>query len=185
MWPIVQADEPLQCSWRINAAQRCHGGLRRCHDDATHVEHMHHWTTLSIIGFKLFTVYCKYCETQSQRTGVLLTKTASDNIPTSMSTPPPSDQMRASGSGRRKVALPPGRSQLDWMRNSRAIQRKRARPITIEEVAAHKSRSDAWMVVDNTVYDVTPYIEYHPGGIPMLMSGAGKVLSTDSSYQLH
>eukprot|EP00171_Calliarthron_tuberculosum_P015063 IDg15063t1 len=91
-----------------------------------------------------------------------------------MATPPPSDQMRASGSGRRKVALPPGRSQLDWMRNSRNIQRQRAQPITIEEVASHKSRTDAWMIIDGTVYDVTPYLEYHPGGIPIMMSGAGK-----------
>lgn len=92
-----------------------------------------------------------------------------------MDAPTPSDQMRASGSGRRKVALPPGRSQLDWMRNSRAIQRKRVVPLTADEVASHKSRSDAWMVINGTVYDVTPYLEYHPGGIPMIISGAGKV----------
>ncbi len=88
--------------------------------------------------------------------------------------PPPSDQMKASGSGRRKVALPPGRSQLDWMRNSRLFERRRPRPITLEEVAKHNSREDAWVVVEDVVYNVTPYLEYHPGGIPILASAAGK-----------
>ena len=88
--------------------------------------------------------------------------------------PPPSDQMKASGSGRRKVALPPGRSQLDWMRNSRRMQRRRARPVTIDEVAKHNTETDAWVVVEDVVYDVTPYLEYHPGGVRILANAAGK-----------
>lgn len=88
---------------------------------------------------------------------------------------PPSDQMRVSGSGRRKVALPPGRSLLDWMRNSANIAMRRRRSVTMEEVATHKARGDAWLVVRGIVYDVSPYVEYHPGGIPMILSRAGKV----------
>lgn len=87
---------------------------------------------------------------------------------------PPSDQMRASGSGRRKVALPPGRSQLDWMKNSRRVERRRPRAVTLEEVAKHNSRTDAWLVIEDVVYNVTPYLEYHPGGVTILATAAGK-----------
>jgi hypothetical protein len=30
------------------------------------------------------------------------------------------------------------------------------------------------MVIDGKVYDITPYAEYHPGGLPQLMRGAGQ-----------
>lgn len=89
--------------------------------------------------------------------------------------PSPADQMRATGSGRRKVALPPGRSQLDWIRNSRQIQTPYPRRLTMKEVKSHRSRESAWMVVRDQVFDVTPYVEYHPGGVDMIMLGAGRV----------
>lgn len=88
--------------------------------------------------------------------------------------PPPSDQMRVAGSGRRKVALPPGRSQLDWIRNSKALPKRHLALYTLKEVRQHRTRADAWMAINGIVYDVTPYIEYHPGGIDMMMAGAGK-----------
>lgn len=87
----------------------------------------------------------------------------------------PSDQMRAAGSGRRKVALPPGRSQLDWVRKQLKISPSRPRTISIAELRRHSSRHDAWLAVDSHVYDVTSYVEYHPGGIDMLLAGVGKV----------
>lgn len=42
------------------------------------------------------------------------------------------------------------------------------------EVKKHSTRTDAWTALNNTVYDITPYLEYHPGGIPILMSAAGR-----------
>lgn len=91
-----------------------------------------------------------------------------------MSRVPQSDQMRASGTGRRKVALPPGRSQLDWVRNSAKFRRPRPRPIDIRELRRHRTREDAWMAINGKVFDVTAYVEYHPGGIDMILAGAGK-----------
>lgn len=86
--------------------------------------------------------------------------------------------MRAAGSGRRKVALPPGRSQLDWIRTAAALpQRGRPRVVPRAELRQHRSRDDAWMAINGQVYDVFPYLEFHPGGIPILLSGAGKVTS--------
>lgn len=82
--------------------------------------------------------------------------------------------MRASGSGRRKVALPPGRSQLDWIRNSKALPRRRPALYTLAEIRKHRTRASVWMAIHGLVYDVTPYLDYHPGGVDMMMAGAGK-----------
>lgn len=86
----------------------------------------------------------------------------------------PSDQMRVASSGRRKVALPPGRSQLDWIRNSRELPRRRHGMYTLAELRQHDTQGDAWMAVRGVVYDVTPYLEYHPGGIKIMMAGVGR-----------
>lgn len=87
---------------------------------------------------------------------------------------PQSDQTRVKGSGRRKVALGPGYSQLDWLRNSRRLSQPLPREISQSELERHATRDSAWVVVRGRVYDVTPYLKYHPGGVEKLMSGAGK-----------
>lgn len=87
----------------------------------------------------------------------------------------PADQMRATGSGRRKVALPPGRSQLDWVRNSARIIPRSPRDVSLPELRRHCNRTDAWVSIDYHVFDVSSYIEYHPGGIDILAAVAGKV----------
>lgn len=47
------------------------------------------------------------------------------------------------------------------------------RKITMEEVQQHASEDDIWMIIRGKVYNVTPYVEYHPGGVRELMRGAG------------
>lgn len=41
------------------------------------------------------------------------------------------------------------------------------------EVARHNRRGDCWMAIQGKVYDVTAYLEFHPGGAEELMRGAG------------
>ncbi len=48
------------------------------------------------------------------------------------------------------------------------------RDITMEEVRLHKSKDDAWMVFNGMVYNITPYLKFHPGGVEMLMKAAGR-----------
>lgn len=42
------------------------------------------------------------------------------------------------------------------------------------EVARHKTRRSAWLVKDGKVYDVTPYLDEHPGGDDILLDSAGR-----------
>ncbi|EXJ68021.1 uncharacterized protein A1O5_08636 [Cladophialophora psammophila CBS 110553] len=42
-----------------------------------------------------------------------------------------------------------------------------------KDVRAHTSDNDLWIVIRNTVYDVTSYLEEHPGGIEILKECAG------------
>ena len=49
----------------------------------------------------------------------------------------------------------------------------KSRPITLDELSRHKSLESAWTSLNGTVYDVTVYINYHPGG-KILLDGCGK-----------
>lgn len=44
---------------------------------------------------------------------------------------------------------------------------------TLEEVKKHNKKSDAWLVINNKVYNVTNWIDKHPGG-KIIMKGVGK-----------
>lgn len=48
------------------------------------------------------------------------------------------------------------------------------RRITPEELAQHKSRASCWSAFNGRVYNMTPYLGYHPGGAAELMRVAGK-----------
>lgn len=39
---------------------------------------------------------------------------------------------------------------------------------TASEVSKHNTAHDCWIVIKNKVYDVTPYVEEHPGGYSIL-----------------
>lgn len=35
--------------------------------------------------------------------------------------------------------------------------------VSVEELAQHRARDDAWIAVDGVVYDITPHVRNHPG----------------------
>ncbi|KAL4948916.1 hypothetical protein BDW69DRAFT_188823 [Aspergillus filifer] len=45
---------------------------------------------------------------------------------------------------------------------------------TTQEVAAHKSHEDLWVIIHGKVYDLTSYLRDHPGGAEVLYDVAGK-----------
>ncbi|XP_039974623.1 cytochrome b5 reductase 4 [Xiphias gladius] len=113
------------------------------------------------------------------------------NIPT-QSFPAPSSQQRVAPSGqsgRSKVALKPGHSLMDWIRFSKSGKdltglRGRLIEVTKEELLKHNTRDDCWTCIRGMVYNVTPYMDYHPGGEEELMKAAG-IDGTDLFDQVH
>ncbi len=45
--------------------------------------------------------------------------------------------------------------------------------ITLAEISKHSTKEDCWTAIDNTVYDLTPYIQKHPGGAGALANLCG------------
>ena len=41
-------------------------------------------------------------------------------------------------------------------------------------LAQHKSREDCWQSYNGKVYNITPFLKYHPGGAGELMRAAGR-----------
>ncbi|KAG7327183.1 hypothetical protein KOW79_008789 [Hemibagrus wyckioides] len=42
-----------------------------------------------------------------------------------------------------------------------------------EEVQAHNTSKDAWLIIHDKVYDITTFLEEHPGGEEVLLEQAG------------
>ncbi|XP_050429995.1 cytochrome b5 reductase 4 [Adelges cooleyi] len=84
----------------------------------------------------------------------------------------------ATGTTRNKVALAPGHSLMDWIRlgNSGSdLTGLGGKLISVSrsELARHNKRSDAWLAIRGTVYNVTRYMDFHPGGVDELVRGIG------------
>lgn len=45
--------------------------------------------------------------------------------------------------------------------------------LSVDEVAKHKSPSDMWTIYRGNVYNIGPFLDYHPGGEEELMKAAG------------
>jgi alkylation response protein AidB-like acyl-CoA dehydrogenase/predicted heme/steroid binding protein len=56
--------------------------------------------------------------------------------------------------------------------------------LTLEEVGKHNSETDCWCIIDNVVYDVTKFLNSHPGGKGVLLAYAGKEV-TSEFYSFH
>ncbi|CDK27221.1 unnamed protein product [Kuraishia capsulata CBS 1993] len=92
-----------------------------------------------------------------------------------------SPQMVSNRGAREKVVLAPGHSAVDWeARKREETKRIRSRlpqfPMRLrkEDVKLHASRDDCWVSLGGKVYDITGYLDYHPGGVDKLLLVAGK-----------
>lgn len=53
----------------------------------------------------------------------------------------------------------------------------KAKKITLEELKKHSKREDLWLAVEGSVYDVTKWVNKHPGGELVLLNLAGQDVS--------
>ncbi|XP_067416841.1 cytochrome b5 reductase 4-like isoform X4 [Emydura macquarii macquarii] len=110
------------------------------------------------------------------------------NVP-AQAFPAPGSQQRAALGGRSKVPLKPGRSLMDWTRLTKSGKdlaglKGQLIKVTEEELAKHSKKDDCWICIRGLVYNITPYMEYHPGGEDELMRAAGRD-GTDLFDQVH
>ncbi|KAL8696140.1 MAG: hypothetical protein Q9224_002949 [Gallowayella concinna] len=106
--------------------------------------------------------------------------------PSSSSLTPTSSTLPSSKRPSKKVLLSPGHSPLDWAHltskpPSPTFLRGSDVPSTLIRVPPsllkyHNGRKgkNAWGVWQGKVYNLTPYMDFHPGGVEQLMKGAGR-----------
>jgi len=49
-----------------------------------------------------------------------------------------------------------------------------SKTITLAEVAKHKDRKSCWVVIHNKVYDITKFLDEHPGGEEVILDVGGR-----------
>ncbi|VEU19732.1 DEKNAAC100777 [Brettanomyces naardenensis] len=80
---------------------------------------------------------------------------------------------------RRKVALAPGHSAVDWEKSKGQEDLRRINPsdfpmrITKAQLKQHHTKNDCWMAFNHKVYNITNYLDYHPGGREILIENSG------------
>ncbi|CAI5460701.1 unnamed protein product [Closterium sp. Yama58-4] len=97
--------------------------------------------------------------------------------PNTSTSPLPSPPMVAVASQHCSLSLPSPRlphAAPGGYTHGRGYRMQHQGAIRMAEVRRHKREDDAWTVVRGRVYNITPYLDFHPGGKEMLMKGAGK-----------
>lgn len=56
---------------------------------------------------------------------------------------------------------------------------------TLEEIKEHKSYSSLWVVIHNKVYDVTKFVDEHPGGEEVLLEQGKYTVNSDYITVFH
>lgn len=86
---------------------------------------------------------------------------------------------------RAKVPFEKGYSQMDWLKLTRTHPdlaglkgQSNKRLISLKEVKLHQTEGSMWTVLKGRVYNIAPYMKFHPGGVDLLMKAVGKDCTT-------
>lgn len=81
---------------------------------------------------------------------------------------------------RRKVALAPGHSAMDWNRIQSEHDLRQIdgadfpMKITRAKLQQHHKKDDCWIALGGKVYNITKYLDFHPGGRKILIANSGR-----------
>ncbi|XWS35537.1 hypothetical protein CRYUN_Cryun20dG0005500 [Craigia yunnanensis] len=82
---------------------------------------------------------------------------------------------------RKKVPFEKGYSQVDWLKLTQTHPdlaglkgQSNRRLISMSEVKQNQTEGSMWTVLKGRVYNISPYMKFHPGGVDMLMKAVGK-----------
>lgn len=79
----------------------------------------------------------------------------------------------------------------DRRRRARAVATPSRAPVdrattySREDVAEHAARDDLWVIIDGKVYDLTEYVDEHPGGADAIARNAGGDATTGFNGPQH
>ena len=57
--------------------------------------------------------------------------------------------------------------------------------IPLQEVSKHNSPEDCWIIAKNKVYNATPFLKIHPGGVQSILRRAGGVKDCSIDFDFH
>ncbi|XVF73617.1 hypothetical protein PTKIN_Ptkin12aG0216500 [Pterospermum kingtungense] len=82
---------------------------------------------------------------------------------------------------RTKVPFEKGYSQMDWLKLTQTHPdlaglkgQSNRKLISMSEVKKNQKEGSMWTVLKGRVYNISPYMKFHPGGVDMLMKAVGK-----------
>ena len=53
-------------------------------------------------------------------------------------------------------------------------QKPAAKMISLQDCKSHNKEEDCWLVISGKVYDVTEFLDEHPGGFDIVLAATGK-----------
>ncbi|XP_073525517.1 uncharacterized protein [Phyllobates terribilis] len=59
------------------------------------------------------------------------------------------------------------------------MEEEKKKVYTLSEVSQHNKTKDCWLIINGKVYDVTNFLEEHPGGDEILLTATGKDATDD------
>lgn len=120
-------------------------------------------------------------EPSLKKSSDLSRKVASLDVGTSVTNSQGQKSSARKPAARTKVPFEKGYSQMDWLKLTQTHPdlaglkgQSNKRLISMNEVKQHQNEGSMWTVLKGRVYNLSPYMKFHPGGADMLMKAVGK-----------